>query len=58
MRPDTLGRIGALAKYILNIESPLPIPAHLRAATLELLRTARYSHPYYWAAFILVGDFE
>jgi CHAT domain-containing protein/Tfp pilus assembly protein PilF len=32
--------------------------AHLRAAALELLRTARYSHPYYWAAFILVGDFE
>jgi hypothetical protein len=26
IRPDTLGRIGALARYILNIEPPLPIP--------------------------------
>ena len=28
----------------------------LRAATLDLLRTPRYAHPYYWAGFILVGD--
>jgi ectoine hydroxylase-related dioxygenase (phytanoyl-CoA dioxygenase family) len=26
MRPDTFGRIGALARYVLNIESPLPFP--------------------------------
>ena len=26
MRPETLGRIGALARYVLNVESPLPIP--------------------------------
>ena len=26
IRPDTLGRIGALARYVLNIEAPLPIP--------------------------------
>jgi ectoine hydroxylase-related dioxygenase (phytanoyl-CoA dioxygenase family) len=26
IRPDTLGRIGALARYILNIEPLLPIP--------------------------------
>src|SRR5207247_4220738 len=26
MRPETLGRIGALAKYVLNIESQLPVP--------------------------------
>jgi CHAT domain-containing protein/Tfp pilus assembly protein PilF len=30
--------------------------AHLRAAALEVLHTARYAHPYYWAGFILVGD--
>jgi ectoine hydroxylase-related dioxygenase (phytanoyl-CoA dioxygenase family) len=26
MRPETLARIGALAKYVLNIESQLPAP--------------------------------
>jgi ectoine hydroxylase-related dioxygenase (phytanoyl-CoA dioxygenase family) len=26
MRPETLGRIGALAKYVLNVESRLPVP--------------------------------
>jgi CHAT domain-containing protein/Tfp pilus assembly protein PilF len=30
--------------------------AQLQAASLELLRTPRYAHPYYWAGFILVGD--
>lgn len=28
----------------------------LREAALALLRTPRFAHPYYWAAFILVGD--
>jgi CHAT domain-containing protein len=27
----------------------------LRRAKLELIDRSRYSHPYYWAAFILVG---
>ena len=26
MRPETLARIGDLAKYVLNIESQLPVP--------------------------------
>jgi ectoine hydroxylase-related dioxygenase (phytanoyl-CoA dioxygenase family) len=26
MRPETFRRIGALAKYVLNIESQLPVP--------------------------------
>jgi CHAT domain-containing protein/tetratricopeptide (TPR) repeat protein len=30
--------------------------AQLRRAAIELLHTARYAHPYYWAGFILVGD--
>jgi hypothetical protein len=27
MRPETLARIGALARYVLNIESPRSVPA-------------------------------
>jgi len=30
--------------------------AAMRAAAIELLRTPRYAHPYYWAGFMLVGD--
>lgn len=28
----------------------------LRRAALELLRSERYSHPFYWAGFVMVGD--
>jgi CHAT domain-containing protein len=30
----------------------------LQQAQLSLLRSAEYSHPYYWAAFVLVGDWR
>jgi CHAT domain-containing protein len=29
---------------------------HLRAASLELARSERYAHPFYWAGFVLVGN--
>jgi CHAT domain-containing protein len=28
----------------------------LRAAALKMLRTPGYSHPIYWAPFIVIGD--
>ena len=28
----------------------------LRQASLGLLRSERYRHPYYWAGFVMVGD--
>jgi CHAT domain-containing protein/ketosteroid isomerase-like protein len=28
----------------------------LRRAQLELIRDSRYAHPFYWSAFVLVGD--
>jgi CHAT domain-containing protein len=28
----------------------------LRQAQLQLLRNPNYRHPYYWAAFVLMGD--
>ena len=30
----------------------------LREATLSLLRDGRHSHPYYWAPFVLIGDWR
>jgi CHAT domain-containing protein len=30
--------------------------AHLRSASLEVLRNPRYTHPFYWAGFVLVGN--
>jgi len=30
----------------------------LRAAQLKLLRDDKTSHPFYWAPFILVGDWQ
>ncbi|MCS7080343.1 MAG: CHAT domain-containing protein [Chloracidobacterium sp.] len=32
--------------------------AALRNARLEMLRRARYRHPFYWASFILTGDWR
>jgi CHAT domain-containing protein len=32
------------------------IGASLKAAQASLIETARYSHPYYWAAYFVVGD--
>jgi CHAT domain-containing protein len=30
--------------------------AALREARLEMIRSKKYSHPYYWAPFVLIGD--
>jgi CHAT domain-containing protein len=28
----------------------------LRQATLKLLRSKRYDHPFYWAPFVVIGN--
>jgi len=28
----------------------------MRRAALKLLKTKRYSHPFYWAGFVVVGN--
>ncbi len=30
--------------------------AALRAARLKMIRSGKYSHPYYWAPFALIGE--
>ncbi len=32
--------------------------AALREASLSMLKNARYQHPFYWAPFILMGDWR
>jgi CHAT domain-containing protein len=36
----------------------LPPAAALRQAQLEMLQRKRWTHPYYWAAFTLQGDWK
>jgi CHAT domain-containing protein len=46
-----------------NLKSAADSPKHnggnaeaLRRAALKLLRSKQYNHPFYWAAFVVVGD--
>ncbi len=50
-----------MAKFYRNIGTPAskikaPKSQALRIASLEILRDQRYSHPFYWASFVLVGN--
>jgi CHAT domain-containing protein len=36
--------------------NPFAKASALRAAAMDLARDDKYSHPFYWAAFILVGS--
>jgi CHAT domain-containing protein len=45
-----------LKPRIENRRSSLGKAEALRAAALKLMRSQRYRHPFYWAAFVLVGD--
>jgi CHAT domain-containing protein len=39
-------------------EKALTPPAALRAAQVELLRSSRWTRPFYWAAFVLQGEWN
>jgi CHAT domain-containing protein len=36
----------------------LPKAAALRQSQRDFLQSANYNHPYYWAAFVLIGNWE
>jgi CHAT domain-containing protein len=44
--------------YTAMLQQRLSPTAALRAAQLELSRTARWASPYYWAGFTIQGDWE
>lgn len=39
-----------------NARSPIAKAESLRLASLKLLRSRAYRHPFYWAPFVLIGD--
>jgi len=39
-----------------NLNAPSTKSEALRKAVLKMLKSNRYSHPFYWAAFVMTGD--
>jgi CHAT domain-containing protein len=55
---DNSTRIFALAFYdALMIKKKDKLDA-LRAGQIALIRSAEYSHPFYWASFIMIGSWR
>ena len=46
-----------MSGFYKNIQTMNPVDA-LRSAQVALSKTPRFSHPYYWAGFILLGDWR
>ena len=47
-----------ISKFYEGLKNGLPKAEALRQAQLSLLSSPKYSHPYYWAAFVLVGAWD
>lgn len=45
-------------KRLMTGEGPPPLAAAMRGAQLEMIAGGRYSAPFYWAPFILVGEYQ
>jgi CHAT domain-containing protein/Tfp pilus assembly protein PilF len=45
-----------LQARIQGSSSPMSKARAMQQASIKLLRSARYSHPFYWAGFVVVGD--
>ena len=44
--------------YAFMLQRRLPAPAALRSAQLEMAKDPRWSSPYFWAGFVLQGDWK
>lgn len=56
--PDDFDATETLILGMIKAEAGTPVGAALRQAQAELMDKAVTSHPYYWAAFAVVGDGE
>jgi CHAT domain-containing protein len=45
-----------MAGYYARLTSGKPRSSALRDIQLEIQRTPKYAHPYYWASFLAAGD--
>jgi CHAT domain-containing protein len=45
-------------KRLLAKNSPTTSPAAMRASQLSMIAGKKYSAPFYWAPFVLVGDWR
>ncbi|NJN21232.1 MAG: CHAT domain-containing protein, partial [Leptolyngbya sp. RL_3_1] len=56
---DDFGTQSLMARYYENLTAGMGRSEALRAVQLEMIEAGdRYAHPYYWAAFILAGDWR
>ncbi len=56
---DDYGTQSLMAQYYKNLTTSMGRSEALREVQLEMIKSdEKYSHPYYWAAFILAGDWR
>lgn len=57
-RVDDASTAALMGEFYGGLRKGRPKGQSLRHAALSLLRDRRYAHPYYWAPFILIGDWR
>lgn len=54
--PNDESRKELMGAFFRNLRTGVPKDEALRRAQVEMLRRRVFSHPYYWASFVLFGD--
>lgn len=56
---DDYGTQSLMTQYYKNLTTNMGRSEALREAQLDMIKSGeKYNHPYYWAAFILAGDWR
>lgn len=55
---STVDLMNGFYRRLLARQSPQPSAAALRAAQIEMIEGRRYSQPFFWSPFVLVGDWR